>query len=891
MLFLAIAMMTGTVNGIAAPRSGVFNGNQYGEVTPPNSSTFTNMGAHTIEFRIHGLSATRPADQIIFYTDDTSCVLQANSTVMRCRTWRGTSHFVDLSLGTSTDIRARVQYDPAATRFSAEIWNGDGSGYKISQFSAPLLASYNATRPLSIGGLASVGRLTGSIAFFRWTAGLVGLNGPPPPDIAATPASLFDYGFENNLTDASPTGRNLLMNGSGFGYQDSPTYLPASVVSSPLANRAAFETQLDGRRSFSSVGTGNMTRYQWQQVGGPYPAEIQKPNSALTAVIMPVAGTYTFRLEVTDELGQTAASEIRVGAVATDDNNIVFIDKPDIAFLLGTMTQSGTSPWPWYDQTEIRVADQLGLALPPSPGETPATGNISVSAGSPTINGSGTAFRTLFACNGSDLIVIRYPVPGGGTGRRAYTVTACASDQQLTIAPAYDASANATLVQYAKMTQVEQAAWSGGGNNWNYYDAVAAFYRLYYRTGQSIYRTYARTLADRWWTFPLDAGRACPPDTGNYCPAPRVKAILGMMLRASDGRPEMWPGIKSMIDLDFQIWIQNGLGVNDDTVYDIREAGYVFYFLTLMAKIHPDATIRQQSLAKANDAFQRYWKIRQRTDGSWRMDIGAGNPSLGYIGKGTLPWQIAFILKGLISLHQQTGNAEVFDSIKRAADFVSGFAYNTSCRGLWYTVLYQICQGVTCAPCTFANGQSGTCEGNVCTGAPRSDMTDRTFSNASHEIFGYVYSVTGEQSYKTVGDDLFSANFGGNGGGPGADGGNGSFADVITYGPTFALGKEFGFVAGVGAAPRYLSYRLGGPLAADQRTFQIDFDLGQVPGATQVKMNVTRPDASGFFVICTTSPCAINVDARQGSHLLMLEYLNDNDEVLSSGEPLPLVVR
>ncbi|MFN7650044.1 MAG: PKD domain-containing protein, partial [Acidobacteriota bacterium] len=480
MLFLAIAMMTGTVNGIAAPRSGVFNGNQYGEVTPPNSSTFTNMGAHTIEFRIHGLSATRPADQIIFYTDDTSCVLQANSTVMRCRTWRGTSHFVDLSLGTSTDIRARVQYDPAATRFSAEIWNGDGSGYKISQFSAPLLASYNATRPLSIGGLASVGRLTGSIAFFRWTAGLVGLNGPPPPDIAATPASLFDYGFENNLTDASPTGRNLLMNGSGFGYQDSPTYLPASVVSSPLANRAAFETQLDGRRSFSSVGTGNMTRYQWQQVGGPYPAEIQKPNSALTAVIMPVAGTYTFRLEVTDELGQTAASEIRVGAVATDDNNIVFIDKPDIAFLLGTMTQSGTSPWPWYDQTEIRVADQLGLALPPSPGETPATGNISVSAGSPTINGSGTAFRTLFACNGSDLIVIRYPVPGGGTGRRAYTVTACASDQQLTIAPAYDASANATLVQYAKMTQVEQAAWSGGGNNWNYYDAVAAFYRLYY---------------------------------------------------------------------------------------------------------------------------------------------------------------------------------------------------------------------------------------------------------------------------------------------------------------------------------------------------------------------------------------------------------------------------
>jgi hypothetical protein len=219
---------------------------------------------------------------------------------------------------------------------------------------------------------------------------------------------------------------------------------------------------------------------------------------------------------VTDELGQATGAEIRVGAVATDDNHTVFIDNPNIAFLLGTVTRSGTSPWPWYDQTEISVADRLGSALAPSPGDSPAAGNISVAAGSGTINGSGTSFRTLFACNGSDLIMIHYPLTGGGTGRRAYTVTACASDQQLTIAPVYDASANATLVQYGKMTQVEQAAWSGGGNNWNYYDAVAAFYRLYYRTGQTVYRAYARALADRWWNFPLDAGRACPPDTGRY---------------------------------------------------------------------------------------------------------------------------------------------------------------------------------------------------------------------------------------------------------------------------------------------------------------------------------------------------------------------------------------
>jgi hypothetical protein len=37
--------------------------------------------------------------------------------------------------------------------------------------------------------------------------------------------------------------------------------------------------------------------------------------------------------------------------------------------------------------------------------------------------------------------------------------------------------------------------------------------------------------------------------------------------------------------------------------------------------------------------------------------------------------------------------------------------------------------------------------------------------------------------------------------------------------------------------------------------------------------------------VCPSSPCSVNLDARQGSHLMKLEYLSATDAVLASGEP------
>ena len=48
--------------------------------------------------------------------------------------------------------------------------------------------------------------------------------------------------------------------------------------------------------------------------------------------------------------------------------------------------------------------------------------------------------------------------------------------------------------------------WAYNSQPANYYDAVAAFYALYYRTGIDDYLTAARKLADRFWKYRLDSG-------------------------------------------------------------------------------------------------------------------------------------------------------------------------------------------------------------------------------------------------------------------------------------------------------------------------------------------------------------------------------------------------
>lgn len=133
--------------------------------------------------------------------------------------------------------------------------------------------------------------------------------------------------------------------------------------------------------------------------------------------------------------------------------------------------------------------------------------------------------------------------------------------------------------------------WPSGEGS-NYYDVVAGFYALYYRSGIDDYLTAARTLADREWKYKLDSGMKCYYGPGDRCgssiPA-RVQSTLGMVLRAMDGRPDMWPGLENI----FTYYV-SFLRTEDPAwgLWDIREEAYHMAIVSYCALYDPNSTYR-----------------------------------------------------------------------------------------------------------------------------------------------------------------------------------------------------------------------------------------------------------------------------------------------------------
>ena len=121
------------------------------------------------------------------------------------------------------------------------------------------------------------------------------------------------------------------------------------------------------------------------------------------------------------------------------------------------------------------------------------------------------------------------------------------------------------------------------------------------------------------------------------------------------------------------------------------------------------------------------------------------------------------------------------------------------------------------------------------------------------------------------------------GGGPGADGGSGNFADLLIYAvdSQYARGKEFGSNAGAGMADTYLAYRLGTAATANLKPVGIGFTMA--PGAAQARVTLTQPTGVVTRFTCSTSPCQITVDARLSDPLYQLDYISSTGSLVATG--------
>ena len=307
--------------------------------------------------------------------------------------------------------------------------------------------------------------------------------------------------------------------------------------------------------------------------------------------------------------------------------------------------------------------------------------------------------------------------------------------------------------------------------NLNYYDQGLVQYINYYRTGDPRYRDHARKIADSWWrSSGIREGRQSVEESL----APRNAALAGLMLRATDGRPEMWPWITAYVRDQYFIWVGRPLGwfrpLTDAQLrgeapladgrqfrhgfyYGIRDPGYMLLYAANLARVHPDAAVRNEFKVKVLDAALNYYgrfQSLQSADGGFYYELD------GMSGLTTQPFQEGLLAEGLIAVHRLTGDERLKPIITKLAEHLFNRAYSKEgWRGMYYFVGGQFADGTSCE-------QGCGAAANPFPLANTLQVAEaRQLSGTVIHTFGYAYLLTGDPKFKQWGDEVFDATYSG----------------------------------------------------------------------------------------------------------------------------------
>jgi len=506
------------------------------------------------------------------------------------------------------------------------------------------------------------------------------------------------------------------------------------------------------------------------------------------------------------------AVAVTVTAAPSGSEFVTFAD-PKVAFILGPLLVDGSTdnPWAQFDTKAKATGLEYGTKAPSHYPRSTLTGTVSISNGSPTLTGSGTSFLTQVG------LYNRLYVNDAGTFRGPVFASSIDSDTQI------------TLTANWPHTTVSGGAWKSNGTDsgltdssyfdsfTHYYDLAQSMYILYYRTGDTAYRALARTAADAWYSGRPNGGVG----SGDYGIAPREGFMAGLMLRALDGRPEMWDFIERWVDYQFNAWVW--LRRNNSTLYyGVRDGAFALLYSALLASILPDTyrntadtanvdgvARRAHHLSRVTQVVALYYDRLQDADGGFYWDDGDFGGDYGAV---VFHW--GYLLEAFIATHKlirdnatyATEKATLKAMITELCDCIWARAWradtvpdNTSYkwRGLWYSV--------------FRADEARSPSGSVVTGGDLNVISEvRQLTCMVIHAFGYLYHLAADVKYLTQGDEMFSASYG-YGAGPAADSRGcllDSF-DTASYKPPTGRvrGKEYN--QAVRSAGKYLARRVG----------------------------------------------------------------------------------
>lgn len=471
----------------------------------------------------------------------------------------------------------------------------------------------------------------------------------------------------------------------------------------------------------------------------------------------------------------------RVQAQSASDTPAT-MPSPEVAFLVGPQVRSGTSSLPaasWFDQNASSRGLTLCSEFPDvahTPGNILISGTVSVTNGSKTVTGVGTHFLT----EGKTYAIIS----NGAAGRLVKIIASVQSDTSLTLTLPWQGN-TLTGQSISSPTSTDMDNYQG---YLNYYDFAFVQYTNYYRTGDQRFLDCARKVADSWWSQPIiDYGRNLISVTGDSL-APRSIALSGLILRALDGRPEMWPWITDYVDYQYHNWVEvpttwSGL------YFGVRDGGFMLLYAADLGAVHPDPATRSSFRSRALSGAVNYYARLQGTDGSYRWNVDDSAPGSldGFTGM-EQPFMIGILNEGMIAVHRLTGDSVVKNAITKSVEHEYLRSYNPNgWRAMYYFIHGQFNTGVSC--------ESGC--GNAANPFPPPDtgqiIEARQLNATAISQFGYAYSITGDSRFRQWGDEIFDSTYGGGDG----------YRGLAAY-----RGKEYDESYRSGG--KYLAWRTGG---------------------------------------------------------------------------------
>jgi hypothetical protein len=370
--------------------------------------------------------------------------------------------------------------------------------------------------------------------------------------------------------------------------------------------------QLSGGNStaFTWPGTGAVFSYSWQQLSGPGDSLITGNTSSNALITAPTSGEYSFQLTVTDSAGHSNTTSQTVGVVSIEHGGTIVRSAADTGSVLGPVIPQGSSPWPWYEATEVADVDALAALMTTPPSETPGPGVCSIPNAWPNQLSDGNVTAKAYGgvaivCSGSNFtqadvgsrIAFHWDAnQDGSLSGRFVTYINQVVDGYTLVANQYwianPASAVARQSSWAKLG-ADYGPYNASDSNsfvLMFYEAGLAVERLYERTQLIKYRTQFHSFCDNWWRWALDSGYGTA--------VPRNSGLHTMIACAEDSSynapPGMWDGIARLtrnISATLATTAGSEPGYNPaDTVLrgtpDIRESSYVLRNTALLARLY-----------------------------------------------------------------------------------------------------------------------------------------------------------------------------------------------------------------------------------------------------------------------------------------------------------------